>query len=69
MLSSRLLFGDWITLTIEAYLEFCIAGYLVISNPKFAIYGDFMSFSFGVCALLLALVFLPGLIMLTYNMR
>jgi len=70
-LAEGLFFNDWITITIETYIEFLIAGYFGIwfGPAELRYYGDYLSLVLSYSCLTLALIFFPCLIGLVWNKR
>lgn len=59
MLSARLYFGDFIGLSLDSYLEFCVAGWLTINAPLLTTDGEAVSFYVGIYSLMVVLFILP----------
>ena len=57
--SKDLYYGQIITLSLEAYLEFLWMGYLALKYSGFKNDGDILSFILGVVLELIALLLLP----------
>ena len=70
-LAVGLFFNDWITFTIETYIELLISAYFGIwFRPAVLHYfGDYLSLVLSYSCLFLALIFLPGVIGLVWNKR
>ena len=58
-LSSKLYFGEFIALSLDAYMEFTIAGWLTINAPLMSTSGEIIALYVGGYSVIVALVILP----------
>ena len=59
IVSDGLYFKVFLSMSVEAFLEWSICVYLNLSNPIFSTYGETFSFTFSILIFILSFIFLP----------